>query len=216
MTISISFNVPGVSFDVKELGKQIQKINESLDTAKIFDDLQYSYCLEIQSSDPNNELTTILRTYRIAFMAEITKIASIIAEIKADPNNNHLNDELTYASKHMRELIGWLEEEVLHRKSVISVIASPDTSSPEKAKESFSKFFDIDAIRRNVSKIEESSIAVGLSREDMHEILESYRAVDNVTKTMQDLNRELDETKYNIRISADNSAYDATQMTIMN
>jgi hypothetical protein len=101
MTISISFSGPGISFDVKELGKQIQKINEPLDTAKNFDDLQYTYCLEIWSSDSNDDLTTTLRKYRLLFMAAIINLASIIAAIKADPNNNYLKDELTSVSKRM-------------------------------------------------------------------------------------------------------------------
>jgi hypothetical protein len=169
--ISVSVNAIGVAFDLKELSKGIEKVNQATALAKYLDDCQYFFCQEIRNSDKDAHYVDTLRRFRIIIVAYITRLGIFLEQIKTDPNNNELKEEWLHFSSQMSKLMQKLER-ILLQPLTNSRISTSSSQREIGNSELSLKGFDESQVAMYESDILEAGMLLGLSHEDVDEVLQ--------------------------------------------
>jgi hypothetical protein len=86
------------------LEKQVQEVTPATNHAKLLDDFQYLLCKEIERWTEDVNYVSLLSKYRIMAIAYIVCLSQILEDIKVDPTNKALKQELVRISKSMTRL----------------------------------------------------------------------------------------------------------------
>jgi hypothetical protein len=102
-----------VTVDLKELTKHVQEVTSATNHAKLLDDFQVLFCLDIEKWAHDVNYVNILRRFRIVAIAYIIRLAEILEDIKVDLTNKALKRELVRISVRMTGLIEQFENTLL-------------------------------------------------------------------------------------------------------
>jgi hypothetical protein len=102
-----------VTVDLKELTKHVHEVTSATNHAKLLDDFQVLFCLDIEKWAHDVNYVNILRRFRIVAIAYIIRLAEILEDIKVDLTNKALKRELVRISVRMTGLIEQFENTLL-------------------------------------------------------------------------------------------------------
>ena len=105
-----------ISFDINELSKHVQEIDQISNYIKILDNYQFLICKEIKKHLNDIEYVKYLGLFRIHICSYITQFQIIAKQLEKDISNKQLEQELTTLSQNMVEAISKLESGFILKK----------------------------------------------------------------------------------------------------